>query len=230
MNAPIQVRERGCPMVAAMVRATLEGRKTNTRRIVVGQSALADRYEQDKRNPLEWWARLRQSTIGAPIRCPYGKPGNILYVREAWRTGVALDTYNGTKIGELKPTGLERTWAPLIYEADGATRDHYALDSFGGAWGRLRAARFMPRWASRIDLLVTDVRVERLQEISDEDCRAEGLPLPESMRGTLNGAPATITIFDPRKAFAVLWDAINGARAPWASNPWAWRIAFERVR
>lgn len=80
----------------------------------------------------------------------------------------------------------------------------------------------MPRWASRITLEVTGVRVERLQDISEEDASAEGVEMYDSATGDV--------FYGPRDAFMALWETINGKRAPWASNPWVWVIEFRRVQ
>jgi hypothetical protein len=76
----------------------------------------------------------------------------------------------------------------------------------------------MPRWASRIQLEVTEVRVQLLQEISDDDARAEGC----------SGIPDVVDV-TPREEYSHLWDKINGKRAPWASNPWVWAVIFRRI-
>lgn len=203
---------RPAAFVAEMVRAILELRKTNTRRVLAEwkQSALPDRFEQDTRNPLEWWGRLRQSTVGAPIRCPFGAAGDLLWVREAYR----LDRdFDGMTPREAQAhCSAHSHGAGAWYEADGVA---------SSMWGRRRAARFMPRWASRITLRVTDVRVERLQEISEADAVAEGCTA-RTYRDGRGHETATVD-------FRCLWEAINGKRAPWASNPYVWRVAFERV-
>ena len=132
------------------------------------------------------------------IPCPYGVTGDRLWVRETW----ARLTGNGHRFvyradGEDPRTGWDEvepaqrprmTWTPSIH---------------------------MPRVASRITLEVTDVRVERLQAISEEDARAEGIALePAILPGHAAGC------------FSRLWDEINGKRAPWSSNPWVWAVTF----
>jgi hypothetical protein len=87
----------------------------------------------------------------------------------------------------------------------------------------------MPRWASRLTLEVTGVSVQRLQEISAEDARAEGGPVGEMLPASINGVMGQAMAFDPRIAFAWAWDSINGKRAPWKSNPWVWCLTFKRV-
>jgi hypothetical protein len=88
----------------------------------------------------------------------------------------------------------------------------------------------MPRWASRITLEITDVRVQRVQEISEADATAEGVTLGEPMRGLVNGEPGDIRVYDPRMAFSFLWDSINAKRGyGWAANPWVWCLTFRRL-
>lgn len=224
---------RPAAFVAEMVRAILNGRKTNTRRVVDMsriEPAVLDwitraHWEDD---PVEFGAHVEfrgehetHPHFVRRVRSPW-RPGDLIWVREGWRTGVALDHLNATQIAErCRDGGWAQPWAPLIY-CDGATYDADTLSSFGGAWGRHRSARFMPRWASRITLRVTDVRVERLQDISEADAVAEGCTA-RTYRDGRGHEPATVD-------FRCLWEAINGKRAPWASNPWVWRVAFEVVR
>jgi hypothetical protein len=85
----------------------------------------------------------------------------------------------------------------------------------------------MPRWASRLTLEVTGVRIERLQEISEEDARAEGAPNDHSVHD-VHGFHATIDNVR-RRNFAILWESINRKRTSWASNPWVWVISFRRL-
>lgn len=117
------------------------------------------------------------SHAGVDFGCPYGQLFDRLWVRESWQCNHA--DQDRSKVN-YRADGRDRLlWTPSIH---------------------------MPRWASRITLEVTDVRVQRLQDISEEDAKAEGA--------------------EGREAFASLWDAINGNRASWASNPWTWAIGF----
>jgi hypothetical protein len=87
---------------------------------------------------------------------------------------------------------------------------------------------FMPKRYARITLELTDVRVQRVQEISEDDARAEGFT-SEGRPGTVNDEPATVYAFDSRAWFAQGWAAINSKRAPWSSNPWTWALTFRRL-
>jgi hypothetical protein len=136
------------------------------------------------------------------ISCPYGKPGDLLWVREAWRAWSQYDDWPPSRL----PPGVD-----VQYIADASA-----------PWAsRYRHARFMPRWASRITLRITDVRVERLQDISEDDARAEGWPGPFTETG--------FPIASPLAWFANVWTSINGPGA-WEANPWVWAISFERVK
>lgn len=207
-----------------MVRAILDGRKTVTRRIVDGVVESGGAYSK------EAWER------GETPRCPYGEPGDRLWLRETWRyhgwteDGAPWIKYaadDSTRLVERIPDEwsdrLADIWADLSDDANMAI-DGRAADR------KWRPSIFLPRWASRITLDVVGVRVERLQEITENDARAEGV----------NPSDAHIVIKDGdrqhdmerthRGAFACLWDGINGDRAPWASNPWVWRVEFRRVQ
>lgn len=91
------------------------------------------------------------------------------------------------------------------------------------------SSRYMPRRLSRLTLEVTEVRVERLQSITEDDARAEGVETGKMPPAIVNGERGSVMIFDQRKAFAVLWDSINGKKAPWSSNPWLWCVSFRRL-
>jgi hypothetical protein len=196
-------------MSAPMVRATLEDRKGQTRRIVQHVPPGTERFEQDRLNPREWWPRKGALNVGPPIRCPYGARGTVLWVRETWapRDNLALRE-------------LDRRH--VFYRADDET--HYATD------GKWRPGIHMPRWACRLRLRVKDVRIERLQEITEADARAEGLPLPEPMKARINGKVGEVTFMEARVAFVYLWNAINGDREPWDRDPFVFVVSFERIK
>lgn len=134
-------------------------------------------------------------------------PGDRLYVREAWRAEAAYD--------DTPPRDIEYDACMVRYEADGAWSGRDAMTHAG----KFRQGMHMPRWASRITLIVTDVRVQRLQEISNEDGFAEGISKDylESVHGP-NG-------------FRDLWDSINGDRpgAAWRHNPWVAAYTFRPI-
>jgi len=181
-----------------MVRALLDGRKTQTRRILKPQPRLMS----DK--------GLSYIGIDGKGYSPRICVGDRLYVREHWRTIGSLDT--------IAPRDLHR-FAPVLYNAD-EERPVWA--------GKHRQAMHMPRWASRLTLTVTDVRVERLQAISEEDADAEcfggnypGDVLPEVFPGDREQY-GHLTM---AQCYGRLWDHINGPGA-WDANPWVVAYTF----
>lgn len=207
------MRDRPILFSAPMIRALLEGRKTQTRRFAGAQLVLAGNRVFDPETPHHVPLMLDRSR--------YGKAGGRLWVRETW-----YDDMPDEPAGELADGRR------ILFRADHDCASFEAGcpcnpdgDGKRSAW---RPSIFMPRWASRFTLEVVDVRVERLHAITDEDARAEGVTLGEPMKATINGEPGTARIFDPRKAFAVLWDQINGDGA-WEKNPYVWRVEFRRV-
>lgn len=181
---------------APMVRAILDGRKTQTRRVIKG-------WQPDGETVMHFNYGKAES-----LRCPYGQPGDRLWVRET------LWQHNnfGFPLGESPQlqSGIgERVWsyAADIIDADSKT-------------GTVPSIR-MPRWASRITLEIRGVRVERLQDISEEDALAEGM---SRWHKTRQGSVPR----NARDNFKLLWDSINGVGA-WDKNEWVWVISFCRV-
>lgn len=182
-----------------MVRAILNGSKTQTRRVVKDQCVHSSK---DCEGNL-----VRHCCHGTGYyKCPQGQKGDGLWVRETW--GVS---------------GINGQWA--IQYACGHVKkafpDHYeflarAATKYAGNW---RPSIFMPRWASRINLEITGVRVERLQDITETDAEAEGVTVGQKCCN------------EARCAYARLWDSINGKRpgCAWADNPWVWVVEFRRA-
>lgn len=206
---------------APMIRAILDGRKTVTRRLVTGHDVIEER---DDGTPWPYYTTWGHGDDGSPwMACPYGVPGDRLWVKETFAERVDIDGKD--------PAQRSRAKHYLMFKADG--EDPRDPDNFH-TWGRWRSPRYMPRWASRLTLDVVSVRVERLHEITEEDARAEGvreLPLQEGKAGAWWTADpsASLAAPDPVLAFRKLWDSLNAKRAPWDSNPWVWRIEFRRV-
>lgn len=185
-----------------MVQAILDGRKTQTRRVINPQALLDNK-----------------TRVNACYECPYGAPGDLLWVRETWRA-VELDNGNDGILyradNHFKSIENSQAAADLWCDA-------YADRKHGNKW---RPSIFMPRWASRIALAVTDVQVERLQEISEEDAIAEGLQKEVISVGYQNDS---VTL-RARPKFVYLWDKINSDRGySFESNPWVWVISFKVV-
>lgn len=172
---------RGILFSAPMVRAILAGSKTQTRRIVKQQPAHYD----------------TPSDLASKLICPYGAPGDRLWVRETF-----MD------LG-----------ACFLYRADATAEQERAIVAPGQPW---KPAIHMPRVASRITLEITDVRVERLQEISPADAKDEGVDVHEH-------ADHVSHAWCYVEEFQRLWESINGPGS-WDANPYVWVLSFERVR
>lgn len=215
------MRERPILFSGQMVRAILEGRKTQTRRVVRPQPYLNREWRlewstRDGKESTPCWIATRGDELVWDFGPGYGAPGDRLWVRETW----------GEHIQDIGDARQDR-W--FVYRADGNERP---MDNGGeAAW---RPSIHMPRWASRIDLEITEVRVQRLQEISEEDAIAGGV------RGfnehgcwvyeDYQGGQGTWR-FSAKGSFASLWDSINGNTHPWArSNPWVWAVRFKVVK
>lgn len=206
--------ERPIAFSAPMVRALLDGTKTQTRRLLKAEPPPgAERVIRPFRDErLQWTAtdphdmERGQLVLGDAPSCPYGAPGDRLWVREAWRTEPRFDTW--------APRDLDPTRAPIQYEAG----PH--ADVLGG---KLRPGMFMPRWASRILLEVVDVSVEKLQAISEADAAAEGARSWAAEQSTpVRDMP------EARLQFMGLWEQINGP-GTWEADPFVWVVHFKQV-
>jgi hypothetical protein len=191
-----------------MVRAILEGRKTQTRRVYKDQAAFEGKEEIVRRWP-------NQKSVGYA-------PGDILWVREQWRIPAMDDFYSPSEVAAMSMSidaGYSSPWSAIEYCADG-TRANW--NRYYGDPGRNRASMHMPRWASRITLEVTEVRVQRLQEISCADAIAEGI------RPAANSHTIDCDTPDPRHEFRDLWNSINAKRGfGWDANPWVAAVTFK---
>ncbi len=226
------IKERPILFSAPMIRAILDGRKTMTRRVVkpqpltpVATGSYLDSYNHTR--DWCWWmsdGRVMNSIPG--VRCPYAV-GMRLWIREnVWLPPVVTD--------RMRRDGAD-TWPAAIYVADG--------ESFDRDWckehdWRSRPSIFMPRWASRITLEITGVRVERLQEIAEPDAIAEGIRtdiIPAC--GDHPDLLCYVTAHDDghayptaRDAFHGSWDQLNANRGfGWESNPFVWCVTFRRI-
>lgn len=208
------MKERPILFQGAMVRALLDGSKTQTRRIVKPQPpanthCVSTYHYPDPRD--HFWAYVNKAENEAEMSswvypCPYGQPGDSLWVRETFCPIYPQDpNYNGGR-------PIENDYAATYIHGDRLG------DSLGikKVW---KPSIHMPRAASRITLKVIGVRVERLQDISATDCQAEGI---WSNEGPLTG-PEWID------AYRMLWQSINGTGS-WEANPWVWVIEFKVVK
>ena len=153
-------------------------------------------------------------------KCPYGQPGDRLWVRETWQ-GYRMTSYEYDEWEAMEsPKDRNDDHYSPVYKADGK--------NFPEKWF---PSIFMPREFSRIDLLIKDIRVERLQDISEADAIAEGCrpQFDKSNPVTMNGIQMMPHI-SAKEDFQRLWDSINGKKHPWESNPWVWVINFERIK
>lgn len=184
--------DKGIIFSGPMVRALIEGRKTQTRRVLKPQPGDLDRpFQVDDGS---WHVTDSQGAHMSPLRLPYA-PGGRLWVREACATWIG-----SIQDAVYKATESAEEWAKLQHDAR------------MGCW-KMRSPIHMPRWASRITLTVTDVRVQRLQKITEADAKAEGCP------------PAIEFPHNKRRAFENLWNNLHGREA-WDANPWVAAISF----
>ncbi len=208
-------KERPILFSSPMIRAILAGQKSMTRRVFKpGRRCLDLNHEDDQAQALEM--------------CPYGKPGDKLWVRETWASA-----YGNGSWGTL----FAADWAYVQGKRKHEKGPHFCAsydDRVQRDLVKWRPSIFMPRWASRITLEITDMRAEQLQDISEEDALAEGIEgpfdvgyrafrIPDDSKPRYSSAVA---------AFESLWDSINGERpgCAWRDNPWVWVISFKRVQ
>jgi hypothetical protein len=227
------MKERPILFNGSMVRALLDGSKTQTRRVVKPQPA--DIIAQPGEGKAPAWAIVnRPPSTGVCVnvhgnedwlRSPYGQPGDRLWVRETWQGPLFgnddMQAYQDDPESFNQPRYCQ-------YAADGGPAPEFMTmdDELVCRW---RPSIHVPRWASRILLEIVSVRVERLQDISEADARAEGITdggcvncgEPEPC-GCPNASP------DARDAYVRLWESINGAGS-WDTNPWVWVVEFKRV-
>jgi hypothetical protein len=207
-----------------MVRAILEGRKTQTRRIVTDKHFKRLGLERDGEYVYTAEGPQWDGTFegGVVPWSPYGKPGDRLWVRETWcQAATDEGTFKYNSEGNLDNTCCH-------YRADGYEVMH--IDGEETKSGKPKSpwvpSIHMPRWASRITLEITGVRVERLQDISYEDAELEGIErLGNGWRDYLGDHPRWMSSIT---SFQSLWMAINGHDS-WNANPWVWVIEFKRA-
>ncbi len=242
------MKERPIPFSTPMVRAILSGTKTQTRRVVKPQPANGWDFETPAALGRITSPHPKKGRFGAFLRrgvgtdfpefdlipCPYGMPGDRLWVRESYRFLDTFDSDSATRVAErCLDAGYKTPWAPIQYEADRTRRDwqHVGTPPHDGPplVGKLRPNIFMPHWASRILLNVTGVRVERLQDISEADAIAEGI----ERSGECNWCDyldyGYNDFTNARRSYRSLWESLNGPSS-WDANPWVWVVEFKPVR
>ncbi|WP_455830372.1 hypothetical protein [Pseudomonas fluorescens] len=250
-----EIKERPILFSAPMVRAILEGRKTVTRRPVKSFQIPVEDSSVAAGERHRWMAiaqrdpRYGFGVFGATeaecakeleefAPCPYGKPGERLWVRETWSDvnfqgapGIAYRADGDVRDLMEDASFLDEDGA-FNYDDPRSKPYHFACwseDLLGGKEGRWRPSIHIPRWASRILLEITAVRVERLQDIGEDQAKAEGVRLytDHAELGEWWHVDGIDTYSaDPRKSFELLWSSVGG---DWAANPWVWVVEFKRV-
>ncbi|EKS9798268.1 MULTISPECIES: hypothetical protein [Burkholderia] len=231
------MKERPILFSGPMVRAILEGRKTQTRRVAIPKRSYVDfigggpKDGPDWNDPACWgfedpntgfWWALRGDEQCNQLPYPHGNPGDRLWVRETWKPrtshSCSLDTCDCSDI-----------WVDYQAAGDGV---YFAEREIDEEWtmpdaaikGRWVPSIHMPRWASRITLEITAVRAERLQSISWEDAIAEGIRDPRRAARRVDPVEGCVA------QFRQLWDGLNAARGHgWDANPWVWVVEFRRI-
>jgi len=212
-----------------MVRALLDGRKTQTRRVngfeIINQRPNDFTFKgfvsQDRILHAVFWDH--RNDVQVLVKCPFGRPGDLLWVREMWSIYIPEPPSSGCPLGDVwvpeKRSDLPRPseFGPddyaISYFADHADSDEICYPSI-----------FMPRWASRLTLRITNVRVERVQDIGEEDAYKEGAPHEP-------GIGLTEPRLCYRNGFLTLWNSINAKRGFGSkTNPWVWVIDFEVIQ
>lgn len=244
------VREKPILFSSPMVQAILDGRKTQTRRIIKPQppSHIDVLHGHDLRGRAPY--DLEHSETGGVIgygfhddsdvlyKFPYGPVGSRLWVRERWRVAsinhsipvAQFYTIQFANFGVLPhPQPEQSLFAPL------AASEAWAMGETGTGFGKWRPSIHMPRWASRITLEITDIRVQRLQEISEEDAIAEGIQIGQGLCGENvywdygDNESRSPLKFGAVDSFYTLWESING-EGSWDLNPWLWALTFKVLK
>ena len=227
-----------------MVRAILDGRKTKTRRPLTPQP-------DSVHDGAPYWNIWKRGNL-APLKCPFGKVGDRLWVRETFCLEHQVESdqpppFTGGRPIRWEFAGMESDpegadmWVQPHYRATEPTPELDYEDSDGEPTVRWKPSIHMPRWASRITLEITDVRIERLQEITEEEARAEGArefpdlpsihPYGQDPRWSMEEPKSTRECLgSARYAFANLWERLYAKKGlGWYANPWVWVLTFRRV-
>lgn len=226
------LKERPILFSAPMVRAILDGRKSQTRRVMKHQPpddvapitvaryhpTIIDRHGDEAPGDEVFGAYSEDGVWGC--KCPYGEPRDRLWVRETWRGVVEINPPGKTtELGVARYVPDQEYCRRVEYQAT------HERDS--EPW---RPSIHMPRWASRITLEITGVRAERLQSISEDDAIAEGVDGP-MCAAAVGRAPSRHKLLPAAvHGYAHLWDSLNSGRGQgWDTNPWVWVVEFKRV-
>lgn len=247
MSTQTTVKERPILFSGPMIRAILEGRKTQTRRIKGFDFTRNDAGEWALRDVVDGEALLYVSEYPEEgctrVKCPYGKVGDRLWVRETWKpfqkrtgleTAVTQQITNNFINGKYKTMDEVLAASESIPTATGTTSVLYAADFGDWAYDAdsdlkpWRPSIHIPRKYSRITLETTNIRVERVQDISSQDAEEEGWG--GYLDSYIEGDDPNCVGNGPRTWFSKLWNSINEKRGfGWDANPWVWVIEFKRV-
>lgn len=214
MSKSSKTKDRPIIFNAEMVRAILDGRKTQTRRIIKLD------HERGMQNPVVRGKKGEVSYVGCRLAsslCPFGQPGDRLWVRETFRvmgraTDVARLMYKASECNSF----TESTRTVPIDQCNKQSSYNWT------------PSIHMPRWASRITLEITGARVERLQDISDVEAMREGIQNLTTASHAGFGIPGVVNAQHPTRAFQLLWESIYGADS-WQANPWVWVVEFKVI-
>lgn len=200
------MKERPIIFSGSMMRAILSKQKVQTRRIIKPQPVLGKPWK-------DWIVDPEEMDLPMAY-CPYGIARDFLWVRETWATSIKWDGL---------PPRIIPTHSPVWYKATSQGK--------GDIIGKWRPSIYMPRWASHIMLEITDVRVERLQDISVKNCIAEGFDPVQQTADGITLIPAWQVADDTAHLmFRQKWDELNAKRGcGWDKNPWVWVIDFRML-
>lgn len=243
MNQPI--KERPILFSSPMIRAILDGKKTQTRRVVKPQPDILNGTFEFSGEAKDAWPEPDVMIAYTPsgkfgvcnppyFKMPYGKPGDRLWVRETWgilnsqwspvNENPHADVIGKMTCGQFASYAVKGFGCHIVYRADHATGND------GPGVIKWNPSIFLPRWASRITLEIADVRVERLRDITEDDAAVEGVGKQFRMSvkvgkvGLDERIPSSF-----RGGFANTWDEINGSKYHWSTNPFVWAITFRRI-
>lgn len=209
------MKERPILFSTEMIKSILENRKTQTRRVIKPQPPEdISKFLKMKLHTGETLQIVETPYSYKTIKCPYGVIGGGLWVRETFSV---RDYWDNESVGGL---GFAKN-RKCCYKADG-NKPKWA--------GRWRPSIFMPRWASRINLEIVNIRIERIQEITYDDCLKEGWNGYNGDYGKTTDVGGSELYADSRAWYQELWDSINAKRGyDWAKNVWVWVIEFKRI-
>lgn len=208
------MKQRPILFSTPMVQAILAGRKTQTRRVV--------------KPPKEFigdWFFQHVNFVRSRVNCPYGQTGDVLWVRETFAKCIGRIEITPSEVASAYEWTKDRF---IVYKADSKEETHPKFPKFGKK--RWRPSIHMEKDFARIWLCITDVRVERLQDITEEDAMREGvLPIGDKGLGFYNDYLTNgFSCKNAVRSFESLWQSIHGEES-WNNNPWVWVVEFKQI-